>query len=84
MRMDRGGARRHVPQNSVEKAVRQALERNQLADLLFDAGEGLGSRFLHDAVKALTALPPAQRLLASEQVRSRFVRAALARFREYA
>jgi Pyruvate/2-oxoacid:ferredoxin oxidoreductase delta subunit len=84
MRMDRGGARRHVPQNSVEKAVRQALERNQLADLLFDAGEGLGSRFLHDAVKALTALPPAQKLLASEQVRSRFVRAALDRFRDYA
>ena len=84
MRMDRGGDRRHVPRNSVEKAVRQALERNQLADLLFDAGDGLGSRFLHDAVKALTALPPAQKLLATEQVRSRFVRAALERFRDYA
>ncbi|HET6922513.1 MAG TPA: 4Fe-4S binding protein, partial [Anaeromyxobacteraceae bacterium] len=84
MRMARGTGTRHVPRNSVEKAVRQALERNQLADLLFDGGDGLGSRFLHDAVKALTALPPAQKLLASEQVRSRFVRAALERFRDYA
>jgi ferredoxin len=81
LRMERGGARRPVPANPVEKAVRQALERNQLADLLFDAGEGLGSRFLHDAVRALTSLPAAQRLLAAEQVRSRFVRMALSRFR---
>jgi Fe-S-cluster-containing hydrogenase component 2 len=84
MRMDHGGRQPRVPSNSVEKAVRQALERNQLADLLFDGGGGLGSRFLHDAVKALTALPPAQKLLATEQVRSRFVRAALERFRDYA
>jgi len=84
MRMDHGGRQPRVPANSVEKAVRQALERNQLADLLFDGGDGLGSRFLHDAVKALTALPPAQKLLATEQVRSRFVRAALERFRDYA
>jgi len=84
LRMERGGTRRPVPASSVEKAIRQALERNQLADLLFDAGEGLGSRFLHHAVRALTALPPAQRLLAAEQVRSRFVRAALTRFRELA
>jgi ferredoxin len=84
MRMARRAGRRHVPANSVEKAVRFALERNRLADLLFDEGEGLGSRFLHHAVRALTRLPPAQRLLATEQVRSRFVRSALSRFREHA
>jgi ferredoxin len=84
MEMARDGARPRVPLNSVEKAVRQALERNQLADLLFDAGDGLGSRFLNLAVKAVTSLPPAQRVLAHEQVRSRFVRAALERFRQYA
>jgi Fe-S-cluster-containing hydrogenase component 2 len=78
LEMVRGGHPRHVPANPVERAVRQALERNQLAELLFDAGEGLGSRFLHHAVRALTALPGAERLLAVEQVRSRFVRAVLA------
>jgi Pyruvate/2-oxoacid:ferredoxin oxidoreductase delta subunit len=81
MRMVRGGERRPVPGNPVEKAVRQALERNRLAELLFDGGEGLGNRFLQQATKAITSLPPAQRLLATEQVRSRFVRAAAARFR---
>jgi Pyruvate/2-oxoacid:ferredoxin oxidoreductase delta subunit len=73
-------ARPRVPANVVEKAVRMALERGRLADLLADAGGSLGSRFLHHALTALCALPAAERLLASEQVRSRFVRAALSRF----
>jgi Fe-S-cluster-containing hydrogenase component 2 len=81
MRMERGGHRRPVPGNPVEKAVRQALERNRLAELLFDGGEGLGNRFLQQATRAITSLPPVERLLATEQLRSRFVRAATARFR---
>jgi ferredoxin len=84
LRMERGGRRRPVPASSLEKVIRQALERNRLADLLIDAGESMGMRVLHAAVKAITALPAAQRVLAAEQVRSRFVRAALGRFREYA
>jgi hypothetical protein len=79
--MERGGQRRPVPANPVEKAVRQALERNRLAELLFDGGDGLGTRFLRQATRAITSLPPAQRLLATEQVRSRFVRAATAGFK---
>jgi ferredoxin len=79
--MARGGRQRPVPANTVEKVVRQAVERNRLADLLFDEGAGAGSRFLHTAVDAILRLPPAQALLASEQVRSRFVKAALARVR---
>ena len=70
-----------VPANPVEKAIRQALERRQLGDLLFDEGAGLGNRFLRLAVDAIVRLPPAQALLASEQVRSRFVKSAVARFR---
>jgi ferredoxin len=81
LRMARSAVRPRVPANSVEKAVRMALERNRLADLLFDEGAGLGSRFLHHAVDAIVRLPPAQALLAIEQVRSRFVKGALARFR---
>jgi ferredoxin len=78
--MVRGGRPRPVPAHGVERVVRMALERNRLAELLFDEGAGLGSRFLHHAVDAIVKLPPAQALLASEQVRSRFVRAALSRF----
>jgi Pyruvate/2-oxoacid:ferredoxin oxidoreductase delta subunit len=57
-------ARPAVPANSVEKAVRMALERNLLADLLVDRGAGLGSRFLHRAIDAIVRLPPAEALLA--------------------
>jgi ferredoxin len=78
--MAEGGKARPVPANTIERVVRQALERNRLADLLFDEGAGLGARFLHRAVDAIMQLPPAQALLASEQVRSRFVRAAVGRF----
>jgi Pyruvate/2-oxoacid:ferredoxin oxidoreductase delta subunit len=76
----RGGRPRPVPANAVERVVRMAVERNRLADLLFDDGAGLGERFLHRAVDAIVRLPPAQAVLASEQVRSRFVAAALRRF----
>ena len=69
----------HVPVNSVEKAVRIALEHNRLADLVFDQGSSLGARFLNRALRAILTLPHATRLLASEQLRSRFVRAAVAR-----
>ncbi len=78
--MARGGRARPVPASSVEKAVRMALERNRLAELLFDDGAGLGERFLHRAVDAIVRLPPAQAVLATAQVRSRFVAAALKRF----
>jgi Pyruvate/2-oxoacid:ferredoxin oxidoreductase delta subunit len=78
--MARSG-RPRVPANAVEKAVRMALERNRLAELLLDEGAGLGNRFLRHAVDAIVRLPSAQAVLATEQVRSRFVKAALARFR---
>ncbi len=80
LEMARGGRPRAVPANSVERVVRMAVERNRLADLLFDDGAGLGERFLHRAVDAIVRLPPAQAVLAAEQVRSRFVAAALRRF----
>jgi ferredoxin len=67
----------YVPLNGIEKALRQSLERGRLADLLFDAGAGQGPRMLNLVVKALASLPPVDRVLASEQVRSRFIRYAL-------
>ena len=78
--MQRGGRPRPVPASAMERVVRQAVERNRLADLLLEDGDGAASRFLHRAVEALVRLPPAQALLAREQVRSRFVEAAMRRF----
>ncbi len=72
----------YVPQNSIERTLRMAIERGHLAEILFDGGAGRGSRFFGAVLKTLLALPLAQRLLASEQVKSRFVRAALARIQD--
>lgn len=69
----------YVPSNAVERSVRMAIERGHLAGLLFDEGAGRGVRFLNQAVRVLTDLPLAQRILASEQVTSRFLRVAMGR-----
>lgn len=72
--MERRTQPSHVPENSIERVVRQMVERGRLADLLFDEGESRGAAFLNHAVNAITHLPAAERALASEQVKSRFVR----------
>jgi Pyruvate/2-oxoacid:ferredoxin oxidoreductase delta subunit len=77
--MVRREKRAHVPINVIERSVRMAIERGRLAHLLVDQGASRGSQFLNAVLKALTHLPPAERALASEQVKSRFVQAALAR-----
>ncbi|MGB5544981.1 MAG: 4Fe-4S dicluster domain-containing protein [Polyangiales bacterium] len=71
--MERREQPSHVPENTIERVVRQMVERGRLADLLFDESESRGAAFLNHAVQAITKLPPAQRALASDQVRSRFV-----------
>lgn len=73
---------RQVPLNAVEKAVRMSLERGRLAHLVFDAGAGRGARFLNRVLSTVLALPPAKQALANDQLRSRFVRFALAQVRD--
>ncbi|HSQ00801.1 MAG TPA: 4Fe-4S dicluster domain-containing protein [Candidatus Dormibacteraeota bacterium] len=77
MVMERRTQRPYVPLNTIERSVRMALERGKLPHLLFDVGASRGSRFLNAVMRALCALSPVERVLASEQVRSRFVRYAL-------
>lgn len=81
MSMEPRAERPTVPQNGLERVLRQAMERGRLNHLLFDEGASRGATFLNQAMHALGRLPGAQRALASEQVRSRFVRAALSRTR---
>lgn len=71
----------HVPVNAVEHLTRRMIERGRLPELLVDGAAGRGPKFVQAVLKALLALPPAERLLAREQVRSRFVDFALARYR---
>jgi ferredoxin len=77
MTMERRPERPYVPAHAMERAIRMALERGRLPDLLFDAGANRGRRFLNGVVHALCALPAVDRAVASEQVRSRFIRYAL-------
>ena len=77
LEMERTNQPRYVPANTLDRALRMAIERGKLPHLLFDEGAGRGSAFLNQALKALNRLPASQRLLASEQVKSRFVRQAL-------
>jgi hypothetical protein len=55
------------------------LERGRLADLLVNGAAGRGPAFANAVLGAILSLPPAQKLLASEQLKSQFVRFALAR-----
>jgi Pyruvate/2-oxoacid:ferredoxin oxidoreductase delta subunit len=70
----------HVPLNAVEYLTRRMLERGKLADLLVDGTAGRGPSFANAVLGAILSLPPAQKLLAGEQVQSRFVQFALARY----
>jgi Pyruvate/2-oxoacid:ferredoxin oxidoreductase delta subunit len=79
MHMVRRDERPYVPANVIERSLRMAIERGHLAQLLFEGGVSRGNGFLNQALRALVSLPGAQRVLASEQVGSRFLRAALAR-----
>jgi len=79
MRMQRGPERPYVPKDTLDRTLRMVIERGRLAQLIFDEGAGRGAGFLNAVFRTLLALPPAQRILAREQVRSRFIRAALAR-----
>lgn len=71
--MERRAEPSHVPENTIERVVRQMIEHGRLADLLFDENESRGTAFLNHALHAITRLPAAERALASEQLKSRFV-----------
>ena len=79
MHMERRPQQPYVPLNAVEHLTRRMLERGRLAELLIDGTAGRGPAFANAVLNAVLSLPPAEKLLASEQVKSRFVRYALAR-----
>jgi ferredoxin len=74
--------RSYVPATLMERTVRMAIERGHVAHFVADQALGRGPRFLNLVLRTLTSLPAAQRVLASEQVKSRFVRFALGTVRD--
>lgn len=77
MTMERRAVQPTVPASGMERILRMALERGKLPDLLFDHGAGRGSRFFNSVLHGLQRLKPIERALASEQLKSRFIRFAL-------
>jgi Pyruvate/2-oxoacid:ferredoxin oxidoreductase delta subunit len=69
-----------TPLDGAHRAVLMALERGKLQDLVFDNRVLWSHRALAVLLGAILKLPPAKRLLASEQVRSRYLEALVRRF----
>ena len=67
------------PLDTVHRTVVMALERGQLAELLFDDRTLASHRILGAVLGSILRLPLVQRGLASEQVKSRYLEAVLER-----
>jgi len=75
--MEAGARSRHIPANAIERSLRMVIENGRLGYFLFDEGAGRGHKFLNQVCRTLNDLPGAQKILASEQVSSRFIKAVL-------
>ena len=78
--LERRGFRRLTPLDGAHRAVLMAIERGTLQDLVFDNRVLFSHRALAALLGAILKLPPVKRLLATEQVRSRYLEALVRRF----
>lgn len=62
-----------TPVNTAHRLVLMAIERGKLQNLIFDNQAHLSHRALAAILGAILRLPPVKRLLASRQVKSRFL-----------
>jgi ferredoxin len=68
-----------TPVNSVHRTVVMAIERGGLEDLLFDNRVLWNHRAMASVLGAILRLPPVKRVLASKQVKSRYLEGLIAR-----
>jgi ferredoxin len=69
-----------TPLNSAHRVVLMAIERGKLQDLIFDNRLLLSHRALAALLGAILRLPPVKRLMATDQVRSRYLEALAKRY----
>ena len=69
-----------TPLNGTHRAVIMALERGKLQNLIFDNRVLWSHRALAAVLGVILGLPPVKKALASEQVKSRYLEALIARF----
>lgn len=65
--------RQITPVNSSHRAVLMALEKGTLPNLIFDNQSLASHRILGAIFTAILSLPPAKQILASEQIRSKYL-----------
>lgn len=68
-----------TPLNTTHRVIRHAIERGQLQNLIFDRQVLASHRALANVLGAILRLPPIERALASEQVKSRYLKALIQR-----
>lgn len=70
-----------TPANGAHRIVAMAIERGKLQNLIFDQQALTSHRAMAAILGAILRLPPLQRAMASEQFKSRYLEALLARVR---
>ena len=61
-----------TPRNTIERVVLEAVNNNKLQNYIFDNYTLWTNRYLRKVLGAILSLPSAKRILASQQLRSRF------------
>jgi hypothetical protein len=69
-----------TPLNSAHRVVMMAVERGDLQNLIFDNQVLWNHRALAAVFGVILNLPPIQRVLASNQVKSRYLEAIITKF----
>ena len=69
-----------TPLNSVHRVVMMAIERGDLQDLIFDNQVLWNHRALAAVFGVILSLPPIKQVLASRQVKSRYLETLIARY----
>jgi Pyruvate/2-oxoacid:ferredoxin oxidoreductase delta subunit len=80
LRLERRGFRRLTPVDGAHRAVLMAIERGTLQHLVFDNQVLASHRALAAVLGVILRLPPVKRVLATEQVRSRYLEALVRRW----
>ena len=70
-----------TPLNTAHRVVLMAIERNTLQNIIFDNHVLFSHKALATLLSVIFSLPPAKRLLASRQLRSRYLEALISRLK---
>jgi ferredoxin len=79
LRLNARAERVITPVDSTHRVVLQAIEREQLQDLIFDNRALFSHRAMAAILGVILKLPPVKRAMASQQVRSRYLEALIRR-----